>query len=169
MIRQVFTWIEPEGISEDPQVMVVAAVHERSERDDIDTPKSRRTRLVAINPSLVDDLRAHLRASDADQDMTPVWTRCNHHTAYQPAPLTDTAVYKILKRVAKQAGLVPDGGKHWISPHILRATGASIAVASGVSPHIAQQQLGHAHLTTTYRYLRLPMRDALQEISAVFE
>lgn len=138
-------------------------------RLDIDTPKSRRTRLVAINPSLADDLRAHLRASGEVQDESPVWTRCNHHTAHQPASLSDTAVYKVLKRVATEADLVPEGGKHWISPHILRATGASIAVASGVSPHIAQHQLGHANLATTYRYLRLPMTAALHQIGAVFE
>ena len=135
---------------------------------DIDTPKSHQTRWAAINPSLVAELREVIAGRENAAD-TPVWTRCNHHTGDQPALLSDTAVYKILKRVAKQAGLVPEGGKHWISPHILRATGASIAVASGVSPHIAQHQLGHANLATTYRYLRLPMKAALHEISAVFE
>jgi integrase len=73
-----------------------------------------------------------------------------------------------LRKLALKADLPHDNGFP-VSPHVLRATGMSIAVAEGMSPHVAQQQLGHANLRTTMEYLRLPMHGALHQISAVFE
>jgi integrase len=135
---------------------------------DVDTPKTHRTRRVAINASLVAALRSHVSASQPADNESPVFTRCNRYTNFENVELTGTAAYKILTRVGRAAGLaLPDGAM--VSPHILRATGASIAVASGVSPHIAQHQLGHANFRTTIRYLRLPMHDALHEFGAAFE
>lgn len=135
---------------------------------DIDTPKTHRTRRVAINTSLVAALRSHVSASQPAGDESPVFIRCNRYTSFENVELTGAAAYKILKRVSRAAGLtLPDGAM--VSPHILRATGASIAVASGVSPHIAQHQLGHTNHRTTVRYLRLPMHDALHEFGAAFE
>jgi integrase len=52
---------------------------------------------------------------------------------------------------------------------MLRATGASLAVAAGVPEHIAARQLGHARVDTTQRhYLRLPVIEPLRQIGAVF-
>jgi integrase len=135
---------------------------------DIDTPKTHRTRRVAINTSLAAALRGHLATSQPRDDESPVFTRCNRYTRFGKVHLTGAAAYKILKRVSRIAGItLPD--RAMVSPHILRATGASIAVASGVPPHIAQHQLGHTDIRTTHRYLRLPMHDALHEFGAVFE
>ena len=93
-----------------------------------------------------------------------VWTRQNRYTDDQPMPLACAALSKVLARVSRHAGI------DRVSPHLLRATGASLAVAAGVPEHIAARQLGHARVDTTRRhYLCLPVVEPLRAIGAVFE
>lgn len=79
-------------------------------------------------------------------------------------PLTAAALSKVLARIGRHANI------DRIGPHLLRATGASLAVAAGVPEHIAARQLGHARVDTTRKhYLRLPVIEPLRAIGEVFE
>ena len=130
---------------------------------DIDTPKSRQTRWAAINASLVQCLRETI-AGREHAAQAHIWTRQNRYTDGEAVPLTAAALSKVLARVSRHAGI------DRVSPHLLRATGASLAVAAGVPEHIAARQLGHARVDTTRKhYLRLPVVEPLRAIGAVFE
>lgn len=138
---------------------------------DIDLPKNGKTRTAAINPSLVEELREHVTslATDTPAD-TLLWTRCNRYTGFETKPLTGSSMTKILRHAAKTAGLANPDGTYWLNLHRLRASGASIAVAAGVSPLIAKEQLGHSRLEITEQhYLHLPALEALRGYGAVFE
>jgi integrase/recombinase XerD len=62
-------------------------------------------------------------------------------------PLTRQQLWRVVKDLAKQAGL-PDA----VSPHFFRHAHASHALDRGAPPHLVQQTLGHASLQTTSRY-----------------
>ncbi len=129
---------------------------------DIDTPKSRHARYAAINASLAAELREAIQGREHRLDDL-VWTRQNRYTGGDVLPLTGAALYKTLRRLSRHTSLD-------VSPHILRATGASLAVAAGVPEHIAAKQLGHARVDTTRKhYLRLPVIEPLRAIGEVFE
>lgn len=137
---------------------------------DIDLPKSHKPRWAAINQSLTEELRQHIATLEDQSQGAPVWTRQNRYTNDEVQPLTPAASAKLIKTIATRSGIVDADGTTWISPHVLRKTGASLAVTAGVSPHIAQKQLGHARIeTTTRHYLHLPMKEPLRQIGAVFD
>jgi integrase len=80
-----------------------------------------------------------------------------------------TSIPQLLRRVARAAGLRDLDGTDWIRPHVLRRSGASIAVQAGVSPLVAKEQLGHARLDVTERhYLRVDADAMLDAYSDVF-
>ena len=62
-------------------------------------------------------------------------------------PLSRQQMWRIVKGLAKRAGL-PDA----VSPHWLRHAHASHALDRGAPPHLVQATLGHASLQTTSRY-----------------
>jgi integrase/recombinase XerD len=63
-------------------------------------------------------------------------------------PLTEPALWRIVRRTAKSAGVdLP------ISPHWLRHAHASHALDRGAPIHLVQATLGHASIATTGRYL----------------
>ncbi|SFT76425.1 tyrosine-type recombinase/integrase [Arthrobacter sp. ov118] len=64
-------------------------------------------------------------------------------------PLHRTSAFRIVQRLAQQAGI--DGQ---ISPHSLRHAFATIALDAGVSLHSLQDSMGHADPRTTRRYDR---------------
>lgn len=137
---------------------------------DVDSPKSRKPRTVAISQTLAEELRWHL-ADTAETNPTPyVFTRCNIYTNHQPAPLTHSSLVKLVHGIAKRAGMVGDNGRQWVRPHVCRRSGASIYVASGGDPNIARMVLGHSRLETTLRYLKLPPDPSVQRpFGEVFE
>ncbi|MEL6444664.1 MAG: tyrosine-type recombinase/integrase [Bacteroidota bacterium] len=61
--------------------------------------------------------------------------------------LSRQQIWRVVKRLAKQAGL-PDA----VSPHWLRHAHVSHALDRGAPPHLVQQTVGHASLQTTSRY-----------------
>jgi len=63
-------------------------------------------------------------------------------------PLTDSAIWRIVKKAASRAGL-PIA----VSPHWLRHGHASHALDRGAPIHLVQATLGHASVATTGRYL----------------
>ncbi|MDT0631429.1 tyrosine-type recombinase/integrase [Rubrivirga litoralis] len=64
-----------------------------------------------------------------------------------PRPLTRQQLWRVVKDLAKRAGL-PGA----VSPHFFRHAHASHALDRGAPPHLVQQTLGHASLQTTSRY-----------------
>jgi len=67
----------------------------------------------------------------------------------QGADIKGSYVRAMLKRQAERAGITKR-----IHPHGLRHSHAAELVAEGVPVNVIQQQLGHAHLSTTDVYLR---------------
>jgi integrase/recombinase XerD len=63
-------------------------------------------------------------------------------------PLTDSAIWRIVRKAAERAG--PELP---VSPHWLRHAHASHARDRGAPIHVVQGTLGHASITTTDRYL----------------
>ena len=64
------------------------------------------------------------------------------------APLTDSGIWRIVKKAAQRAGLSTA-----VSPHWLRHGHASHALDRGAPIHLVQATLGHASVATTGRYL----------------
>ena len=62
--------------------------------------------------------------------------------------ITSGQVYRIVKSAARAAHCSPQASPHW-----LRHCNASHALDRGCKIHVVQQQLGHASLATTSRYL----------------
>jgi integrase/recombinase XerD len=63
-------------------------------------------------------------------------------------PLTESGIWRIVKRAGKRAGIETP-----VSPHWLRHAHASHALDRGAPIHLVQATLGHASITTTGRYL----------------
>lgn len=76
-------------------------------------------------------------------------------------PCSTRYLYSLVKRAVEQAGV----GKP-VSPHWLRHSHATLALAGGASLVQVQRDLGHASLQTTLKYLHLV--HGLQEGSADF-
>jgi integrase len=70
------------------------------------------------------------------------------------------------------AELVADVGLPALTPHGLRHSWATIAIASGISPRIVQERLGHADVGITLRMYVHPQREdareAAERVAALF-
>lgn len=83
------------------------------------------------------------------QSMTqgPVFATCGGQ------PLTRSGIYKIVRRHAARFDDLATQKK--IGPHVFRHTCAVHLVESGVDVNVIRGWLGHADLTTTYRYAQI--------------
>jgi integrase/recombinase XerD len=102
--------------------------------------KGGKTRSILLPDSLWKQLQK-LRGSAPAED--PVFP-----SRQKGAPLTDSAIWRIVKRAARRAGIELS-----VSPHWLRHAHASHALDRGAPIHLVQTTLGHASITTTGRYL----------------
>jgi integrase/recombinase XerD len=99
--------------------------------------------------TLVDPSRSWPGKSSADEAVFP----SRKDDAVFPSrkkgkPLTESAIWRIVKQASVRAGLeLP------VYPHWLRHTHASHALDCGAPIHLVQATLGHASITTTGRYL----------------
>lgn len=74
-------------------------------------------------------------------------------------PLTRFGLYKLVRRQAR----VLEGGespprRRRLTPHVFRHTTAVHLLEAGVEPNVIRGWLGHADLTTTYRYAEINTR-----------
>lgn len=108
--------------------------------------KRNKRRLVYIAPgvdvALADWL--HLRGGAAG----PLFLQINRGGNIQPLPISDDAVYKIVQRVAKRAGIKS------FSPHDLRRTFAGDMLDAGADIVSVQKLMGHESSDTTGKYDR---------------
>lgn len=70
-------------------------------------------------------------------------------------PLTESGIWRIVKRAGKRAGT-----EVAVSPHWLRHAHASHALDRGAPIHLVQATLGHASINTTGRYLHARPKDS---------
>lgn len=108
--------------------------------------KGGRTRVVLLKPSAWRDLAA-LIVDDPD---APLFRSREGGGALDPSQ-----VHRIVKKAAARAGL-PDA----VSAHWLRHAHVSHALDHGAPPHLVQQTVGHASLTTTSRYAHARPNDS---------
>lgn len=115
-------------------------VHSRGESAQITVHgKGGKTRHVLLTPTVAKEL-AELRG-DANDDEPVFRSRTGR-------ALGKRDIQRIVKTVAKKAGL-----KARVSPHFLRHAHASHALDRGAPIHLVQQDLGHASVATTSKYL----------------
>jgi integrase/recombinase XerD len=106
--------------------------------------KGGKTRHVTFSSAVMDELET-LREGSPDEAYV-----FKHHGE----PLKRRELDRIVSRAGKLAGL---GTR--VSPHWLRHAHASHALDRGAPVHLVQQQLGHASVATTGRYLHARPKD----------
>jgi integrase/recombinase XerD len=110
-------------------------------------------RTVKVPTDLHRDLAAWLEAASGagtcleGDDPLFVEVRKGGHLR-ERRPLTDRAVYAIVERRLRSAGL------ERLGPHALRATFVTLALEGGAPLHMVQRAAGHADPRTTERYWR---------------
>ena len=109
--------------------------------------KTRRVLLSADTWAVLDAHRQREVAEGRAQADGPVLRSRKAGGDGSARPLTRQQLWRVVKGLAKQAGL-PDA----VSPHFFRHAHASHALDRGAPPHLVQQTLGHASLQTTSRY-----------------
>ncbi|MFF5077748.1 tyrosine-type recombinase/integrase [Actinoplanes sp. NPDC000266] len=105
--------------------------------------KGGRPRRRALTPGALSALEAYLRVRGEGEGplfMTSTGARLDRH-----------AVFRLVRRLAKQAGIA---GAERMSPHSLRHAFATTARAEGVPLEDVQDAMGHADPRTTRRYDR---------------
>jgi integrase/recombinase XerD len=79
-------------------------------------------------------------------------------------PLTHFGIYKIVRRHG--ARLDDRRTRRTVSPHIFRHTAAVHLLEAGVEVNVIRGWLGHADLSTTYRYAEINTRTKLAALRA---
>lgn len=109
--------------------------------------KGDKTRHVLISKRLYKKLVA-LRG-DADENSPVFPSKTGKH-------LDEPRVFRIVRAAAEHAGITAK-----VSPHWFRHCAASHSLDGGAPVHLVQQQLGHASLDTTSRYVHARPGDGL--------
>ena len=109
--------------------------------------KTRRVLLSADTWAVVDGHRQRETTGGVAEGGHPVLRSRKAGVDGAPRPLTRQQLWRVVKDLAKRAGL-PGA----VSPHFFRHAHASHALDRGAPPHLVQQTLGHASLQTTSRY-----------------
>ncbi|OCL28774.1 hypothetical protein U472_00140 [Orenia metallireducens] len=100
--------------------------------------KGGKTRTVFLSPKTWEELIKLKKEANQDD---PIFE------SQKGGHLDPSAAYRIVKKVAKKAGIDKE-----VSPHWLRHAHASHALDKGVAPHVVRDTLGHSSIATTNRY-----------------
>ncbi|MFG1805418.1 tyrosine-type recombinase/integrase [Streptomyces sp. NPDC049040] len=119
----------------------------------LDTPKNHERRSVPLSAFLVDELRPHLEGRDPGELL---------FTGPQGGALrASNFVRRVFDPAVTAAGL----GDLGVTPHKLRHTAASLAIASGADVNVVQTMLGHKSATMTLDVYGHLFPDRLDEVS----
>jgi integrase len=115
-------------------------------------------RPIALDPVTVSVLREHRRQMLEQRLLVGAGFTDHDYVFCEPdgAPLHPERVYQAFKRRVGKHGV------SYLSPHGLRHTWATIALANGVHPRVVQERLGHAHISITlqtYSHVQPTMHD----------
>ncbi|MET9221335.1 site-specific integrase [Streptomyces sp. NPDC003300] len=119
----------------------------------LDTPKNHERRSVPLPRFLVDDLTAYVAEHAPDELL---------FTAPHGGPLR---IRNFRQRFFDPAVGAADLGHLQLTPHKLRHTAASIAIASGADVNVVQTMLGHKSATLTLDVYGHLFPDRLDEVS----
>lgn len=122
-------------------------------------------RPVALDADLVEILRCHQQAQDAEREMIGVGYADHDLVFANPdgTPVYPEGVSRMFSEQAVKAGLPK------IRLHDARHTWATIALQAGVHPKVVQERLGHANVTITmsiYSHVMPSMHDDAAETVA---
>jgi integrase len=106
--------------------------------------KLRIVKLPELAVQVIDAWRTH---HPNPQGTNPIFTRIFKGGTVTTSAITDRAIWMVVQKAAKLAGLPP------VSPHDLRRTFARGAYEAGVSFELIRQSLGHSNIATTERYV----------------
>jgi integrase len=133
-------------------------------------PKSEQSRrTIALPDAVTQQLRQHRIAQLHERLVSgDEWVDSGHvFTATNGAPLDDSNVRRIFKRLLRDAGLPP------IRYHDLRHTCASLLLAQNVHPRVVMETLGHSQISLTlgtYSHVSPELqREAADRMNALFE
>ncbi len=113
------------------------------------TGKGGRQRLVLLGSHAVDAVRAYLPVRlDLKGDRPDPGQL---FLSSRGRPLTRQAVWQIVKKTARSAG-IPERD---VSPHVLRHSAATHMVEGGADLRVVQEMLGHATIGTTQMYTKV--------------
>ena len=119
----------------------------------------------AVQQALDSWVKVHpLARGVAVRDEDPLFVRLGRHAHEAPEPLSAEAVYRLVRRPARAAG-IPDRLAH---PHALRTYWATHCLEAGVPVHEVSARLGHVDLRTTARYAA-PRAERVDEIAEVLD
>lgn len=110
--------------------------------------KGRKNRIVYVGNGAKDALDDLLPVRGSESG--PLFMPIDKDRTIRPRPLTTQAVYVILEKRAKQAGVKR------FSPHDCQRTFAGDLLDSGCNIGLVQRLMGHASVTTTAKYDRRP-------------
>jgi integrase len=133
------------------RAVITDSVTEVRGRAVFSTPKTHQSRSVPIPRFLVDDLAAHLASRAADEFVFSaprggvLRARNFRRGGFEPA--------------VASAGLAP------LTPHALRHTAASLAIAAGANVKVVQTMLGHKSATMTLDLYGHLFADQLDEVA----
>jgi integrase len=106
--------------------------------------KLRIVKLPELAVQVIDAWRPHHPNPEGTR---PIFTRIFKGGGVTTSAITDRAIWIVVQKAAKLAGLPP------VSPHDLRRTFARGAYEAGVSFELIRQALGHSNIATTERYV----------------
>ncbi len=108
--------------------------------------KGNKERTAYVDDGAADAMNAWIAARGSESG--PLFTPISKSGEITIRPITDQAVYEILRSRAKKAKVKS------FSPHDLRRSCVSDLLDAGVDISVVQQFVGHANVTTTARYDR---------------
>lgn len=181
LIPEVLTVSEVDALLNIPDVTTFSGARDKAILQVIYASGLRVSEVCGLNLHDVDDTVVRVKGKGGKERIVPIAAQAvaaidhylvtfrQHCEGEREAPLfvsekgrriDRTAVWKMVKRYAKAAGIVKE-----ISPHTLRHSFATHLLENGADLRVIQEMLGHSNIATTDRYTHISQR----HLSEAFE